>query len=678
VAVWDQQTIGRYPAIDNSDRGNAQATGTESPDMSILERYRVDTEVVLGSGCLAEELARWTGRTRGPGLLVFGRGSSIPPDRQERLICEMGAVDRTVRVVSGVHADMSFERLRHCAAGANVHKARWVAAVGGGAVVDAGKLLALRCRGRAALDEFTSLAALHDAADELKSVPLLAAPTVVGSGAEVSPLSDVLLDSRGVRVPIISSVLYPALAIIDASICSPPRHVQAAAIVDTIAHLLDPWLNSLPGAIVQDETAAGLIRSVIRIARAWDGNALDQQALHRLATISHLAVRPGLARPSAPVSAIHRIEHVMSPRIGCRHGEGLAHLLPAFLRWMERTRRDVLTVVADRFTEMFERVARPSVLVEEWLSSLPLECERPAIGGREAREIANTVVDAFGSDLGQLPGMLSIGRAEVLAVLNEIDARPLRASVRTGYDIAPACNADRVFGGSVAGSPCDVVMTPIRVVLEGLCSSADVPVREGWFPTAIIDGATGRRTLIVSSSPGSTVAEDCLTFLSAATGGIKSLLFIGFAGSLSPAFVTGQSVSPLFVELSPNGGATRRVRTVPFELPSRLPGGDTCVVRSVRCLSAESPDLLELWRWKGVDLVDLETSTVAAWCEERQVPFSAALIVSDQPLDKEPLWRQPALTANSTTARTVQQLVQTVFERVTNPHWEYGQRGQLL
>jgi alcohol dehydrogenase class IV len=615
---------------------------------------------------------------RGPGLLVFGRGSSIPPAGQEHLIGELRAVGGTTRVVSGVHADMPFEKLRQNAADAYVEQLRWVAAIGGGGVIDTGKLLALRCRGRAAVDECSSLADLRDAAEELESVPFLAAPTVIGSGAEVSPLSAVLLDSRGVRVPIISPVLYPTLAVIDASICTPPPQVQAAAIVDAVAHLLDPWLNSLAGLVVHDETAAALVRSVIRITRAWRDKGLDKHAIHRLATISHLAVRPGLARPSAPVSVIHRIEHVLSPRIGCRHGEGLAHLLPAFLRWMERSRPDVLTAVADRFPEMFERTARPSVLVEEWLSSLPLDREPLAIGESEAREIADAVVDVFGSHLGVLPGTLSMGRADVAAVLSEIDTRPSRGSVPTRHDVGPACNEERLFGGTVAGSPCDLVITPIRVVFEALCRAADVPARQGWFPTAIVDGGNGRRTLLVSSSPGSTMAEDCLMFLSAATGGIKSLLFIGFAGSLSAKFAAGDVVSPRFVELSPNGGPTFRVRTVQFELLSRLREGEACVVRSVRCLSDESPRLLDLWRWKGVDLIDLETSTVAAWCDARRIPFSAALIVSDRPLDNEPLWMQPALTTDGATATAVQEVVNRVSHRAIDPEWTYGQRGEVL
>jgi nucleoside phosphorylase len=343
---------------------------------------------------------------------------------------------------------------------------------------------------------------------------------------------------------------------------------------------------------------------------------------------------------------------------------------------MERMRPVVLAAVTGHFVEMFEFSARPSVVVERWLSSLPLEGCCPPIGDSSALEIADIVVESFG-EAEMLPGSLSIKRAEIVDVLSEIHQRTRYAAPLAQRELTPVCNVDRVFGGPIPSGRCTVVFTPIRSEFELLCRSAAVKERQGWFSTAIIRGEDERRVVLACASPGGSTADDCLTFLLGAVENVEFVLFIGLAGSVSPVFNVGDVVWPSFVEVQPECARAARIQTVPFA-PAFGDMANTrgCVVGSIRCLGDESRDLLELWRWKDVNLIDLEISTVASWCDARQVPFSAVFVVSDRPLDDDPLWKRQPISADGLISKALQKVAETVISSVINRQVAHDAQGE--
>jgi alcohol dehydrogenase class IV len=639
---------------------------------SIFERYQFDTEVILGANCLSEVLGLWCTRIGSTGILVFGRGQSVPVEQQESLIRGLQSRGLTVQTIRGACADSPVAHLRRICDGIDPVSVHWVAAIGGGSVIDTAKILALKARNGFAVHVTRSLDELRGRAYEFESLPLLAAPTCVGSGAEVSALADILLDSNGVRVPITSPVMYPKLAVVDCTVASPPQVIQASAMVDAAAHLFDPWLNSLPGPLPQEDTTVALLRALVRLTRIWRCEGFKQASLLKFATISHLAVRPGLARSSAAVSVVHRIEHVLSPRIGCSHGEGLALILPAFLRWMEAKRRDLLRGIADQFDDIFDRAALPSTLVTDWLRSLPVMQCRFSPTDSELGELTDIIIASFSDSSGLLPGGLSIGAAEVQAILRET-REPRRRTESSSDTSRPThqavINMNRVFGGPMAKGIFHVVITPIRPIFEMLCRTLGATSREGWFPTAVVSASDNAYTVLMCPPPGSCMAEDCLGFLWTAVGRPDSLLFVGFAGSLAGGLHCGDVVAPTYVWPLQQVDRTSPLLAAPLKSMNGEPFTDRAwTVRSVRRLTDESEELLEAWRWAGVDLVDLESSGVATFCTTKGIPFSVLLVVSDLPLEGVSLWAQPPFTSETIMSRSIERVVSHACRLVAHPN----------
>src|SRR5262249_50913097 len=150
---------------------------------------------------------------------------------------------------------------------------------------------------------------------------------------------DVLLDAHQVRSPIISRSLVPDRVVVDAAVLANGiPGPQGAAIFDCLMHIIDPWVNSIGSRVLQETTSASLLSEVLGHARNGAARNLSPDEQLDLARLSHLCLRPGLARVGTHASSIHRIEHALPPGFAASHGEGLAWVAARFFSWLERHR----------------------------------------------------------------------------------------------------------------------------------------------------------------------------------------------------------------------------------------------------------------------------------------------------------------------------------------------------
>jgi nucleoside phosphorylase len=107
-------------------------------------------------------------------------------------------------------------------------------------------------------------------------------------------------------------------------------------------------------------------------------------------------------------------------------------------------------------------------------------------------------------------------------------------------------------------------------------------------------------------------------------GSFDHVVVTGIAGGIGPGVAIGDLVTPEEVEDLGNG---RRYR--PRTLGRHRPGG---TVATTHELIVDDERIATLVR-RGIVALDMETSAVAAVCEERSVPWSVFRVVSDRPED---------------------------------------------
>jgi len=202
----------------------------------------------------------------------------------------------------------------------------WIIAIGGGSVLDAGKIAWIFHEHP---DADLARIARPFALPALRGKCRFAAvPTTAGTGSEVSS-STILADAAGRKFPIVSHDLLPDLAILDPSLTTgvPPSAVASAGL-DALAHALEGYVSKFANPLADTfaETAARLL--LTHLPATWKRpDDLDlrlevMQAAMMAGWVQNLKI-PGVG---------HAIGHQLG-RFGVAHGTACGALLPAAIRF---------------------------------------------------------------------------------------------------------------------------------------------------------------------------------------------------------------------------------------------------------------------------------------------------------------------------------------------------------
>ncbi len=179
-------------------------------------------------------------------------------------------------------------------------------------------------------------------------IPTVAMPTTAGTGSETTPVSVISLPDRDMKVGISSRHLYPEIAIVDPLLTvSLPPGPTAAAGMDALAHAVEAYVTRPYNAKERPETATqrpdyggrttvtdtlarraiGLIGGNLRNA-VYNGE--DVAARREMSLASLLA---GMSFSNAGLGAAHAIAMAAGAEYHTPHGETVAAILPAVMRY---------------------------------------------------------------------------------------------------------------------------------------------------------------------------------------------------------------------------------------------------------------------------------------------------------------------------------------------------------
>jgi alcohol dehydrogenase class IV len=202
-----------------------------------------------------------------------------------------------------------------------------VIAIGGGAVVDAGKAIAaLAPATRPMLDhlEVVGKGLPLDAAP----LPFAALPTTAGTGAEVTRNAVIAVPDAQRKVSLRDPRMLPTLAIVDPALTDNcPRGVTLASGLDAVTQVIEPYLSSkanpLTDALCRDAIPKGLV--AIRQIMAGE----DPEARDALAWVSLCG---GLALANAGLGVVHGLAGPLGGLSNAAHGAICGALLPHGMR----------------------------------------------------------------------------------------------------------------------------------------------------------------------------------------------------------------------------------------------------------------------------------------------------------------------------------------------------------
>ena len=276
--------------------------------------FATASRIVFGAGRAAELPAIVSGL--GSRVLVCTGGS---PGRHDRLLAGLGAG----AAVFPVREEPTAGLVRAGVASARRHGADVVAAIGGGAVIDAGKAIAMLLgNGGAPLDYLEVIGAGKEIARP--SAPLVAVPTTAGTGAEVTANAVLAVAGHGMKASLRSPLMLPRVALVDPQLTvSCPPAVTAASGLDALTQCLEPLVSIRANPVTDGLAAAGLRHAAagLRAAHA------DGQNLAARTDMAVCALLGGLSLANAKLGAVHGLAGVIGGMAPVPHGMACAALL---------------------------------------------------------------------------------------------------------------------------------------------------------------------------------------------------------------------------------------------------------------------------------------------------------------------------------------------------------------
>jgi acetaldehyde dehydrogenase/alcohol dehydrogenase len=213
-----------------------------------------------------------------------------------------------------------------------LYKADQIIALGGGAVLDAAKIMKLKYESPEA--DLQELAApfldirkrvVQFPTEKINPARLIAIPTTSGTGSEVTPFAVLSDKERGRKVTLADYSLTPDVAIIDPQfVMSMPKGLTADTGIDCLTHAMEAAV-SLYASPYSDPNAMQAIQLVfmyLPIAYEHPQNEEARCMMHNAACIAAIAFA------NVSVGLSHALAHAFGARFGVPHGRANGLMLP--------------------------------------------------------------------------------------------------------------------------------------------------------------------------------------------------------------------------------------------------------------------------------------------------------------------------------------------------------------
>jgi alcohol dehydrogenase class IV len=288
-----------------------------------LVTWSFPTTIVFGPGALAT-LADHVKRVSGTRALVVGDAGVTKAGIALKVTKALESASIPTRLFDEVDPNPIEKNVLDGVVAYREHRADVVVAVGGGAPLDTGKLIALKTTHERPLVDYDD-ATGGDRFITSNVPPIVTLPTTAGTGSEVGRSGVVTLVATGRKTVIFSPHLLARAAILDPELTRtlPPR-ITAATGFDALTHCLEAYC-SLGDHPMADAIAIGGLELCARhLERAVrQGDDLEARGgMMKAAMMGAVAFQKGLG-------ACHSLAHPLSSEKGLHHGLANALCLPA-------------------------------------------------------------------------------------------------------------------------------------------------------------------------------------------------------------------------------------------------------------------------------------------------------------------------------------------------------------
>lgn len=288
------------------------------------------TKIIFGSGSLAQlgSEARKIGQRA---ILVTGTSSMRKTGVLDMVINNLKANGVNTSVFDKVEPNPRASTVDEGSKIARQEEADLIIGLGGGSAMDTAKGIALASSGTESIWHY-----IEPKAKVKETVPsLILVPTVAASGSEANNGAVITnWETREKRV-LNSPHFFAKVSIVDPDLTlTLPEKPTAQGGVDIFCHLVESYLTAEESSPLTDGIMETTMRMVVESLPQVLAKPRDIEARTRLSWASTIACSQfATLGGGAGAMTLHGIEHPLSGYYDIAHGDGLAALLPAWMRY---------------------------------------------------------------------------------------------------------------------------------------------------------------------------------------------------------------------------------------------------------------------------------------------------------------------------------------------------------
>ncbi|UDQ99478.1 iron-containing alcohol dehydrogenase [Lentisphaerota bacterium WC36G] len=338
--------------------------------------YNVKTKIIFGRNTedkIADEIKLIV--PNGKVLLHYGGGSIKKNGLYDKVIAQLRLANIEFVELGGVQPNprlaLAQEGIKIC----QEQNIDFILAVGGGSVIDSAKCIAV-----GAVNEENFWQKYYVERQEVtKALPIGTVLTIPAAGSESSGGSVITDEVNERKIYANGDVLRPEFSILNPELSyTLPKYQIACGAADILAHIMERYFSNSVGVDFTDQLCEAAMKSLIKNAPEAIVNPLNYDVRAEVMLAGLYAHSDCLGVGRVGDWATHDIEHELSAIYDIAHGEGLAIMFPAWMKFVGKNNPHKVVQFAENVLDITlgteeEKIAAAITTLKNWFKLLGLK-----------------------------------------------------------------------------------------------------------------------------------------------------------------------------------------------------------------------------------------------------------------------------------------------------------------
>jgi len=288
--------------------------------------YKNTTELIFGKDQIETFVQKISLKSHNI-LLVYGQSSVKKNGIYDALVKVLIKYGVSFKELSGIVPNPRIDKVYEGIELIKTYKLDYILALGGGSVIDTAKAIAVG----AVIDYDIWDYFLNDGKLPTNTIPFAVYLTIPASGSEWS--TSMVLTNPLDQKKIGGLSPRSELSLLDPTVCyTLPNNQIGYGITDIFAHLLERFISDGNDSLI-DELILSNIKVLFDYSIDIFNKKTDYETWSQIMLIGSLAHNGLLNIGRVADWGMHKLEHELSAKFDIAHGEGLAIVIPAYLKY---------------------------------------------------------------------------------------------------------------------------------------------------------------------------------------------------------------------------------------------------------------------------------------------------------------------------------------------------------